>query len=150
MTKNGDWTGGSERFNPSQLDAREWVRVLKETGFKEGFWWSSTTMAVLCRQLTQIIQLESVLGEERKGDLLLEVSQAATEFDMDARVYLYRRMPVPSIIMDRGSGLQCLLSGSVESYQILTMGMLLSSLRFWMDGAREGRAKVNYEFEKWF
>ncbi len=37
MTKNGDWTGGSERFKPSQLDAREWVRVLKETGFKVDF-----------------------------------------------------------------------------------------------------------------
>ena len=23
------------RFNPTKLDAREWVRVLKETGFKK-------------------------------------------------------------------------------------------------------------------
>lgn len=33
-----EWGTGQEdpeRFNPSQLGAREWVRVLKETGFKK-------------------------------------------------------------------------------------------------------------------
>lgn len=35
---NQEWGTGQEdpeRFNPTQLDAREWVRVLKETGFKK-------------------------------------------------------------------------------------------------------------------
>lgn len=33
-----EWGSGQEdpmRFNPTKLDAREWVRVLKETGFKK-------------------------------------------------------------------------------------------------------------------
>ena len=33
-----EWGTGQEdpeRFNPTKLDAREWVRVLKETGFKK-------------------------------------------------------------------------------------------------------------------
>lgn len=40
-----EWGSGQEdpkRFNPTKLDAREWVRVLKETGFKKLIWWLST------------------------------------------------------------------------------------------------------------
>ena len=79
-----------EHFNPTQVRMRvSGFTVLKETGFKklilvvkhhDGF--------VPIRRLTQIIRLRPVLGGDGEGDLLLEVSQAATEFDMDMGVYL--------------------------------------------------------------
>ncbi len=35
-----EWGGGQgSNVLTHSLDAREWVRVLKETGFKKQFWW---------------------------------------------------------------------------------------------------------------
>ena len=152
-----EWGTGqedSERFNPIRLDAREWVRVLKETGFKklilvvkhhDGF--------VLYPTVHTDYSVKSSPWRNGEGDLLLEVSQAATEFDMDMGVYLSP--------WDAHSSLYHVeREADYNAYYLAQLKEILSNPAYgnagkfaevWMDGARgEGAQKVNYEFEKWF
>ena len=152
-----EWGSGQEdpkRFNPTKLDAREWVRVLKETGFKklilvvkhhDGF--------VLYPTAHTDYSVKASPWREGKGDLLLEVSQAATEFDMDMGVYLSPwDAHSPLYHVDR--------EADYNAYYLAQLKEILSNPNYgnagkfaevWMDGARgEGAQQVNYEFETWF
>ena len=152
-----EWGTGQEepeRFNPTKLDAREWVRVLKETGFKklilvvkhhDGF--------VLYPTAHTDYSVKASPWRDGKGDLLLEVSQAATEFDMDLGVYLSPWDAHSSLYhVDR--------EADYNAYYLAQLKEILSNPAYgnagkftevWMDGARgEGAQKVNYEFETWF
>ena len=152
-----EWGTGqedSERFNPIRLDAREWVRVLKETSFKklilvvkhhDGF--------VLYPTVHTDYSVKSSPWRNGEGDLLLEVSQAATEFDMDMGVYLSPwDAHSPLYHVER--------EADYNAYYLAQLKEILSNPAYgnegkfaevWMDGARgEGAQKVNYEFEKWF
>ena len=152
-----EWGTGQEepeRFNPTKLDAREWVRVLKETGFKklilvvkhhDGF--------VLYPTAHTDYSVKASPWRDGKGDLLLEVSQAATEFDMDMGVYLSPwDAHSPLYHVDR--------EADYNAYYLAQLKEILSNPDYgnagkfaevWMDGARgEGAQKVNYEFETWF
>ena len=152
-----EWGSGQEdpkRFNPTKLDAREWVRVLKETGFKklilvvkhhDGF--------VLYPTSHTDYSIKASPWRDGKGDLLLEVSQAATEFDMDMGVYLSPwDAHSPLYHVDR--------EADYNAYYLAQLKEILSNPAYgnvgkftevWMDGARgEGAQKVNYEFETWF
>ena len=152
-----EWGTGQEDpecFNPIQLDAREWVRVLKETGFKklilvvkhhDGF--------VLYPTAQTDYSVKASPWRNGEGDLLLEVSQAATEFDMDMGVYLSPwDAHSPLYHVDR--------EADYNAYYLAQLKEILSNPAYgnggkfaevWMDGARgEGAQKVNYEFEKWF
>ena len=152
-----EWGTGQEdpeRFNPTRLDAREWVRVLKETGFKklilvvkhhDGF--------VLYPTAHTDYSVKASPWRNGEGDLLLEVSQAATEFDMDMGVYLSPwDAHSPLYHVER--------EADYNAYYMAQLKEILSNPAYgnggkfaevWMDGARgEGAQKVNYEFEKWF
>ena len=152
-----EWGTGQEdpeRFNPTRLDAREWVRVLKETGFKklilvvkhhDGF--------VLYPTAHTDYSVKASPWRNGEGDLLLEVSQAATEFDMDMGVYLSPwDAHSPLYHVER--------EADYNAYYLAQLKEILSNPSYgnggkfaevWMDGARgEGAQKVNYEFEKWF
>ena len=152
-----EWGSGQEdpkRFNPTKLDAREWVRVLKETGFKklilvvkhhDGF--------VLYPTAYTDYSVKASPWRKGAGDLLLEVSQAATEFDMDMGVYLSPwDAHSPLYHVDR--------EADYNAYYLAQLKEILSNPAYgnagkfaevWMDGARgEGAQKVNYEFETWF
>ena len=152
-----EWGTGQEdpeRFNPTRLDAREWVRVLKETGFKklilvvkhhDGF--------VLYPTAHTDYSVKGSPWRNGEGDLLLEVSQAATEFDMDMGVYLSPwDAHSPLYHVER--------EADYNAYYLAQLKEILSNPAYgnggkfaevWMDGARgEGAQKVNYEFEKWF
>ena len=152
-----EWGTGQEdpeRFNPTRLDAREWVRVLKETGFKklilvvkhhDGF--------VLYPTAHTDYSVKASPWRNGEGDLLLEVSQAATEFDMDMGVYLSPwDAHSPLYHVER--------EADYNAYYLAQLKEILSNPAYgnegkfaevWMDGARgEGAQKVNYEFEKWF
>ena len=154
---NQEWGTGQEdpeRFNPTRLDAREWVRVLKETGFKklilvvkhhDGF--------VLYPTAHTDYSVKASPWRNGEGDLLLEVSQAATEFDMDMGVYLSPwDAHSPLYHVDR--------EADYNAYYLAQLKEILSNPAYgnggkfaevWMDGARgEGAQKINYEFEKWF
>ena len=152
-----EWGSGQEdpmRFNPTKLDAREWVRVLKETGFKklilvvkhhDGF--------VLYPSAHTDYSVKASPWRDGKGDLLLEVSKAATEFDMDLGVYLSpwdAHNPLYHVDQE----------ADYNAYYLAQLKEILSNPSYgnagkfaevWMDGARgEGAQKVNYEFETWF
>lgn len=152
-----EWGTGQEdpeRFNPTKLDAREWIRVLKETGFKklilvvkhhDGF--------VLYPSAHTDYSVKASPWRDGKGDLLLEVSQAVTEFDMDMGVYLSPwDAHSPLYHVDR--------EADYNAYYLAQLKEILSNPAYgnagkftevWMDGARgEGAQKVNYEFETWF
>ena len=152
-----EWGSGQEdpkRFNPTKLDAREWVRVLKETGFKklilvvkhhDGF--------VLYPTAHTDYSVKASPWRGGKGDLLLEVSKAATEFDMDMGVYLSPwDAHSPLYHVDREE--------DYNAYYLAQLKEILSNPAYgnagkftevWMDGARgEGAQKVNYKFETWF
>lgn len=152
-----EWGTGQEdpeRFNPTKLDAREWVRVLKETGFKklilvvkhhDGF--------VLYPTAYTDYSVKASPWRDGKGDLLLEVSQAATEFDMDMGIYLSPwDAHSPLYHVDR--------EADYNAYYLAQLKEILSNPDYgnvgkfaevWMDGARgEGAQQVNYEFETWF
>ncbi|MCY7071402.1 alpha-L-fucosidase [Streptococcus oralis] len=152
-----EWGSGQEdpkRFNPTKLDAHEWVRVLKETGFKklilvvkhhDGF--------VLYPTAHTDYSVKASPWRDGKGDLLLEVSKAATEFDMDMGVYLSPwDAHSPLYHVDR--------EADYNAYYLAQLKEILSNPAYgnagkfaevWMDGARgEGAQKVNYEFKAWF
>ena len=152
-----EWGTGQEdpeRFNPSKLDAGQWVRVLKETGFKklilvvkhhDGF--------VLYPTAYTDYSVKASPWRDGKGDLLLEVSQAATEFNMDMGVYLSPwDAHSPLYHVDR--------EADYNAYYLAQLREILSNPAYgnagkfaevWMDGARgEGAQQVNYEFETWF
>ena len=152
-----EWGTGQEepeRFNPTKLDARQWVRVLKETGFKkvilvvkhhDGF--------VLYPTAYTDYSVKASPWRDGKGDLLLEVSKAATEFDMDMGVYLSPwDAHSPLYHVDR--------EADYNAYYLAQLREILSNPDYgnagkfaevWMDGARgEGAQQVNYEFETWF
>ena len=152
-----EWGTGQEDpelFNPTRLDAREWVRLLKETGFKklilvvkhhDGF--------VLYPTAHTDYSVKASPWRNGEGDLLLEVSQAATEFDMDMGVYLSPwDAHSPLYHVER--------EADYNAYYLAQLKEILSNPAYgnegkfaevWMDGARgEGAQKVNYEFEKWF
>lgn len=152
-----EWGSGQEdpkSFNPTKLDAREWVRVLKETGFKklilvvkhhDGF--------VLYPTAHTDYSVKASPWRDGKGDLLLEVSKAVTEFDMDMGVYLSPwDAHSPLYHVDR--------EADYNAYYLAQLKEILSNPAYgnagkfaevWMDGARgEGAQKVNYEFETWF
>ena len=152
-----EWGSGQEdpkRFNPTKLAAREWVRVLKETGFKklilvvkhhDGF--------VLYPTAHTDYSVKASPWRDGKGDLLLEVSQAATEFDMDLGVYL-SPWDAHSPLYHVGR------EADYNTYYLAQLKEILSNPAYgnagkfaevWMDGARgEGAQKVNYEFKTWF
>ena len=89
---NMEWGTGQEDpqiFNPTELDAHQWCRVLAEGGFKQviltvkhhdGFclWPSRYTD----------FSVRSSSWREGKGDVLRELVQAAREFDLKVGVYL--------------------------------------------------------------
>jgi len=152
-----EWGTGQEdpeRFNPTRLDAREWVRMLKETGFKklilvvkhhDGF--------VLYPTAHTDYSVKASPWRNGERDLLFEVSQAATEFDMDMGVYLSPwDAHSPLYHVER--------EADYNAYYLAQLKEILSNPAYgnagkfaevWMDGARgEGAQKVNYEFEKWF
>ncbi|MCW6655447.1 alpha-L-fucosidase, partial [Aerococcaceae bacterium NML201296] len=154
---NKEWGNGEESptaFNPTDLDAEQWITVLKDAGFKrtilvvkhhDGF--------VLYPSKHTEHDVEASPWKNGQGDVLLEVSKAATKHNMDLGVYLSpwdANHPKYHVNTE----------AEYNEYYLNQLKEILGDDRYgnngkfvevWMDGARgEGAQKVTYTFDKWF
>lgn len=85
----GDGSDSPELFNPTELDCRQWVRILKEAGFKmaiitakhhDGFclWQTETTE----------YSVKNSPWKNGEGDVVREFSDACREYGMGFGIYL--------------------------------------------------------------
>ncbi|MGP6146493.1 alpha-L-fucosidase [Jeotgalibaca sp. A122] len=152
-----EWGDGMEDpaiFNPKALDADQWIKILKETGFKrvilvvkhhDGF--------VLYPSKYTDYTVALSPWRDGEGDLLLEVSKAVTKYDMGLGIYLS-----PWDVHDERYTV--VHQDAYNAYYLDQLKEILENpaygnngrfVEIWMDGARgEGAQKVTYDFEGWF
>ena len=154
---NSEWGNGRENpsnFNPTNLDTDQWIRVLKEAGFKrtimvtkhhDGF--------VLYPSAHTNHTVAASPWRNGKGDVLEEVSKSATKYDMNLGVYL-------SPWDANHPSYKVATQDQYNEYYLNQLKEILDNPKYgnkgkfvevWMDGARgEGAQKVTYTFDKWF
>ncbi|MGG7141839.1 alpha-L-fucosidase [Clostridium nigeriense] len=166
---NSEWGNGKEdpnTFNPTDLDADEWVKTLKDAGFKriiivgkhhDGFAiWKS---AVTEHDIEKSTDWQATQGGE--GDVLEEVSKACTKYDMDMGIYLSPwDANAPSYGYGTGTNDETDSNGDYNEFYMSQLREILGNDKYgnngrfvevWMDGAKgSGAAAQNYKFEEWF
>ena len=154
---NSEWGNGRENpqnFNPTNLDTDQWIKTLKDAGFKrtimvvkhhDGF-------VIYPSQYTKHTVAASP-WKNGKGDLLEEISKSATKYDMNMGVYLSPwDANHPKYHVDTEK--------EYNEYYLNQLKEILGNPKYgnngkfievWMDGARgSGAQKVTYTFDKWF
>ena len=154
---NSEWGNGRENpqnFNPTNLDTDQWIKTLKDTGFKrtimvvkhhDGF-------VIYPSQYTKHTVAASP-WKNGKGDLLEEISKSATKYDMNMGVYL-------SPWDANNPNYHVNTEKEYNEYYLNQLKEILGNPKYgnngkfievWMDGARgSGAQKVTYTFDKWF
>jgi len=80
---------GPKLFSPSDLDARQWVQVAKEAGFKYSYSPPSTTTAFASGQVNlRNTPLGTVRGEAAKAMYYAEFADACHTFGLKMGFYL--------------------------------------------------------------
>ena len=154
---NSEWGNGRENpqnFNPTNLDTDQWIKTLKDAGFKR------TIMVVKHHDGFVIYPSQytkhSVAAspwKDGKGDLLEEISKSATKYDMNMGVYLSpwdANHPKYHVATEK----------EYNEYYLNQLKEILGNPKYgnngkfievWMDGARgSGAQKVTYTFDEWF
>ena len=154
---NSEWGNGRENpqyFNPTNLDTDQWIKTLKDAGFKrtimvvkhhDGF-------VIYPSQYTKHTVAASP-WKDGKGDLLEEISKSATKYDMNMGVYL-------SPWDANNPNYHVNTEKEYNEYYLNQLKEILGNPKYgnngkfievWMDGARgSGAQKVTYIFDKWF
>ena len=154
---NSEWGNGKENpryFNPTNLDTDQWIRTLKETGFKrtimvvkhhDGF------VAYPSKYTNHTVAASP--WKDGKGDLLEEVSKSASKYDMNMGVYLSpwdANHPKYHVATEKEYN-QYYLNQLKEILGNPKYGNKGKFIEVWMDGARgSGAQKVTYTFDEWF
>ena len=154
---NSEWGNGRENpqnFNPTNLDTDQWIKTLKDAGFKR-------TIMVVKHHDGFVIYPSKYTDhtvaaspwKDGKGDLLEEISKSATKYDMNMGVYLSpwdANHPKYHVSTEK----------EYNEYYLNQLKEILGNPKYgnngkfievWMDGARgSGAQKVTYTFDKWF
>lgn len=149
---NREWGDGKEDvklFNPSELDARQWVRVLKEAGFKQiiGIAKHHDGFCMWPSKYTEH-SVKNSPWREGRGDLMKDLSEACKEYNIGFGVYL---SPWDRNNPDYGD------SPKYNDYFVNQLTELLTSYgrvdEVWFDGANgegpNGKKQV-YDFNRWY
>ena len=164
-----EWGNGKENpntFNPTDLDTDEWVKVLKEAGFKriiivgkhhDGFaiWKSDVTEHDIEKSTTW------QATQDGEGDVLEALSKSCTKYDMDMGIYLSPwDANAPSYGYGTGTNDETDSNGDYNEFYMEQLREILGNSKYgndgkfvevWMDGAKgSGAAAQNYKFEEWF
>ena len=166
---NREWGTGTEdpnTFNPTDLDTDEWVKTLKDAGFKriimvgkhhDGFaiWRSAVTE----RDVEKSTNWQSTQGAT--GDVLEDVSKSCTKYNMDMGIYLSPwDASAPSYGYGTGTNDATDSNGDYNEYYKQQLTEILGNNKYgnngkfvevWMDGAKgTGAAAQKYKFDEWF
>ena len=154
---NSEWGHGNEdpkNFNPTNLDTDQWIRTLKETGFKR-------TIMVVKHHDGFVIYPSKYTNhtvaaspwKDGKGDLLEEISKSATKYDMNMGVYLSPwdvNSPKYKVATQKEYN-EYYLNQLKEILGNPKYGNKGKFIEIWMDEARgSGAQKVTYTFDEWF
>ena len=154
---DSEWGNGRENpqnFNPTNLDTDQWIKTLKDAGFKR-------TIMVVKHHDGFVIYPSKYTDhtvaaspwKNGKGDLLEEISKSATKYDMNMGVYLSpwdANNPKYHVSTEK----------EYNEYYLNQLKEILGNPKYgnngkfievWMDGARgSGAQKVTYTFDEWF
>ena len=154
---NSEWGNGRENpqnFNPTNLDTDQWIKTLKDAGFKR-------TIMVVKHHDGFVIYPSKYTDhtvaaspwKDGKGDLLEEISKSATKYDMNMGVYLSpwdANHPKYHVATEKEYN-EYYLNQLKEILGNPKYGNKGKFIEVWMDGARgSGAQKVTYTFDKWF
>ena len=154
---NSEWGNGRENpqyFNPTNLDTDQWIKTLKDAGFKR-------TIMVVKHHDGFVIYPSKYTDhtvaaspwKDGKGDLLEEISKSATKYDMNMGVYLSpwdANNPKYHVATEKEYN-EYYLNQLKEILGNPKYGNKGKFIEVWMDGARgSGAQKVTYTFDEWF
>lgn len=144
----GDGTESPEIFNPTDLDAEQWVKTLADAGFErviltakhhDGFclWDSAYTEH----------DVASSSWKNGEGDVVKEVSDACAKYGVKFGVYL---SPWDQNSEHYGEG----NGGDYNEFYMNQLRELLTNYgdiaEVWMDGAKGSNVEQDYKFDEWF
>ena len=152
-----EWGDGQEDpyyFYPEHLDTDQWIKTLKDAGFKRTIMVVKHHDGFLLYPSKYTDHTIAKSGwKEGKGDVLAEVSASASKYDMDMGVYLSpwdAHSPLYHVDTEDQYN-EYYLNQLKEILEDPKYGNKGKFVEVWMDGARgDGAQKVTYTFDKWF